>query len=174
MQTPETNYLTLTSRSLGFDTIKTNLLVIPANVLFILQLLFWNWFSEKFNQRSFHLDCQPGLGHSLDHRVGDAAPEIYSCELGPLRDLIVNCRLPVCSCYIRYLLENFRRECYVDPADEICKRKVAVTSRNSGSFRTRTMGSSLYNMAVQTSNIVSSHVSYQMSRISKPGSNRKT
>lgn len=52
-QTPETNYLTLTLRSLGFDTFRTNLLVIPANVLFICQLLFWTWFSERLNQRFF-------------------------------------------------------------------------------------------------------------------------
>lgn len=51
--TPSTSYLTLTLRSLGFDVFQTNLLVIPSSVLFILQLLFWTWFSEKFNQRFF-------------------------------------------------------------------------------------------------------------------------
>ncbi|KAL8788407.1 MAG: hypothetical protein Q9195_007286 [Heterodermia aff. obscurata] len=49
--TPETSYLSLTLRSLGFDVFQTNLLIIPSSVLFILQLLFWTWFSEKFNQR---------------------------------------------------------------------------------------------------------------------------
>ena len=51
--TPETSYLSLTIRSLGFDVFQTNLLIIPSSVLFILQLLFWTWFSEKFNQRFF-------------------------------------------------------------------------------------------------------------------------
>lgn len=51
--TPSTSYLTLTLRSLGFSVFETNLLVIPSSVLFILQLLFWTWFSEKFNQRFF-------------------------------------------------------------------------------------------------------------------------
>ena len=51
--TPETNYLSLTLRSIGFNVFETNLLVIPSSVLFILQLLFWTWFSEKFNQRFF-------------------------------------------------------------------------------------------------------------------------
>lgn len=50
-QTPETSYLTLTLRAIGFDTFETNLLVIPSSVLFILQLLFWTWLSEKWNQR---------------------------------------------------------------------------------------------------------------------------
>lgn len=50
-QTPETSYLTLTLKALGFSTFNTNLLTIPSSVLFILQLLFWTWLSEKINQR---------------------------------------------------------------------------------------------------------------------------
>jgi hypothetical protein len=38
-------------KSLGFDTFQTNLLTIPSSVLFILQLLFWTWLSERLNQR---------------------------------------------------------------------------------------------------------------------------
>jgi hypothetical protein len=38
-------------KSLGFNTFQTNLLTIPSSVLFILQLLFWTWLSEKLNQR---------------------------------------------------------------------------------------------------------------------------
>jgi len=48
---PMTAYLTLQLRSLGFDTFKTNLLTVPAFALFIIQLLFWTWFSEAINQR---------------------------------------------------------------------------------------------------------------------------
>jgi hypothetical protein len=36
--------------------------------------------------------------------------------------------------------------------------KVAITSRNAGSVRTRTVGSAIYNMCVQASNVISSNV----------------
>ena len=46
-----TAYLTLTLRNLGFDTFQTNLLTVPAYALFITQLIFWTWVSEKINNR---------------------------------------------------------------------------------------------------------------------------
>lgn len=49
--TPITAYLTLNLKSLGFDTFQTNLLTIPAYVLFLLQLLWWTWVSERVNNR---------------------------------------------------------------------------------------------------------------------------
>ena len=46
-----TAYLTLTLKSLKFNTFETNLLTVPAYVLFILQLVFWTWVSERINNR---------------------------------------------------------------------------------------------------------------------------
>lgn len=46
-----TAYLTLVLRSLDFNTFETNLLTVPAYVLFVLQLIFWTWLSEKINNR---------------------------------------------------------------------------------------------------------------------------
>ena len=46
-----TAYLTLVLRGLKFDTFETNLLTVPAYVLFITQLVFWTWLSEKINNR---------------------------------------------------------------------------------------------------------------------------
>lgn len=48
---PPEAYLTLKLKSLGFDTFETNLLTIPAYVLFLVQLIFWTWTSEKINNR---------------------------------------------------------------------------------------------------------------------------
>lgn len=49
--TPVTAYLTLNLKSLGFNTFETNLLTIPAYVLFLIQLLWWTWVSERWNNR---------------------------------------------------------------------------------------------------------------------------
>ncbi len=57
--TPVTAYLTLKLKALGFNVFETNLLTIPAYVLFLLQLLFWTWLSEKINSRFWIvLACQ--------------------------------------------------------------------------------------------------------------------
>ncbi|CAO2648385.1 Nn.00g076520.m01.CDS01 [Neocucurbitaria sp. VM-36] len=50
---PMQAYLTLQLRSVGFKTFETNLLTIPAYALFIAQLLFWTWLSERWNERFF-------------------------------------------------------------------------------------------------------------------------
>lgn len=47
---PITAYLTLQLKALNFNTFQTNLLTIPAYVLFIIQLLFWTWLSEKVRE----------------------------------------------------------------------------------------------------------------------------
>lgn len=50
-QTPIQNYLTLIIKGLGFSTFQTNLLSIPAYVLFLCQAIIWTWISEKWNNR---------------------------------------------------------------------------------------------------------------------------
>ncbi len=50
-QQPAQAYLTLILKSLNFDTFQTNLLTVPAYIIFILQLLFWTWLSERINNR---------------------------------------------------------------------------------------------------------------------------
>lgn len=155
-QTPETNYLTLTLRSLGFNTFQTNLLVIPAYVLFILQLLFWTWISEKYNQRFFI-----GLVSQLW-----AIPLIVALETLP--KIFPNAswsRYAISSLIVGYPYAHAMLGTLKTPEKLwgwlliYFLLSVAITSRNAGTVRTRTVGSSLYNMAVQTSNIISSQVS---------------
>jgi hypothetical protein len=53
--TPITAYITLNLKALGFNTFQTNLLTVPAYVLFLGQLIFWTWLSERLkgNTRFF-------------------------------------------------------------------------------------------------------------------------
>ncbi|KAK5050607.1 hypothetical protein LTR84_003889 [Exophiala bonariae] len=133
--TPPQAYITLTCKALGFDTFETNLLTIPAYVLFILQLLFWTWVSEKINQRVLlgvvnQFWCLPLL-----IALVTLPPTFHNSNWSKW----VISTLLVGYPYVHAIL-------------------VALTSRNSGTVRTRTVGSSLYNMAVQTSNIISSQI----------------
>jgi len=133
--TPPYAYITLTCKALGFNTFQTNLLTIPAYVLFILQLLFWTWVSERANQRLL-------LG--------------VISQLWALPLLVALVTLPPVfhgSNWAKWVLSTL-----LVGYPYVHAILVALTSRNSGSVRTRTVGSSLYNMAVQLSNIISSQI----------------
>jgi hypothetical protein len=133
---PATAYLTLNLKSLGFSTFHTNLLTIPAYVLFIINLLFWTWVSEKTNQRFItglisQIWCLPLL----------VALEVLPAGTSPWVKWAVSV-LIVGGPYVHAI-------------------NVAITSRNAGSVRTRTVASALYNMFVQASSVIGSNVSRQ-------------
>lgn len=133
--TPPQAYLALTCKALGFDTFQTNLLTIPAYTLFIIQLLFWTWYSERINQRFL---------------IGLIA-QIWTLPL-----LVALETLPPTfsnSNWVKWLLSTLIVGFPYNHAII-----VALTSRNSGSVETRTVASSLYNMSVQASNIFASQV----------------
>jgi hypothetical protein len=131
--TPPQNYLTLNLKAIGFGTFETNLLTIPAYVIFILQLLFWTWVSEKINQR-FLLGVIGQLW---------ALPLLITLEVIPASTSHwakwACATLLVGYPYIHAIL-------------------VAITSRNAGSVRTRTVASAMYNICVQASNIFSTQI----------------
>ncbi|KAL8781839.1 MAG: hypothetical protein Q9213_005841 [Squamulea squamosa] len=129
-----TAYLTLVLRGLKFDTFETNLLTVPAYTLFIIQLIFWTWFSEKINDRYLI---------------------ILMCQIYMFPILVALEVLPAGAAYAwsRYVL-NMLLVGYPYVHAII----VAMTSRNAGSVRTRTVGTALYNMSVQASNIISSNI----------------
>ncbi|TVY42563.1 putative transporter [Lachnellula subtilissima] len=133
--TPPMNYLTLTLKSLGFSTFNTNLLVIPSSVLFIIQLLFWTWLSEKVNQRFL-----VGLVSQIW-----VIPLLIALEVLPAK-------FPHAQ-WVRYAITSL-----IVGYPYVHAILVAITSRNAGTVRTRTVGSSLYNMAVQASNIISTQI----------------
>jgi hypothetical protein len=133
--TPPQAYITLTCKALGFDTFETNLLTIPAYTLFICQLLFWTWVSERWNTRLL-------LG--------------VICQFWCLPLLVALVTLPPHfhgSNWSKWVLSTM-----LVGYPYVHAILVALTSRNAGSVRTRTVGSSLYNMSVQASNIISSQI----------------
>jgi len=130
---PMTAYLTLQLRSVGFGTFETNLLTIPAYALFIVQLLFWTWFSEKINQRFL-----TGLVSQIWVLPILIALEVLASKIGPWTKWVL-ATLLVGNPYVHAIL-------------------VAITSRNAGTVRTRTVASALYNMFVQASSIVGSNI----------------
>ncbi|OJJ48204.1 hypothetical protein ASPZODRAFT_23860 [Penicilliopsis zonata CBS 506.65] len=131
--TPASNYITLELKDLGFATLTVNLLTIPSYVIFILNLLLFTWISERFHQRFL-------LG---------VISMIWCLAL-----LIALEVLPDdASAWTRWaILTLLIGMPYIHPVI------VAITSRNAGSVRTRTVASAMYNMCVQASTIVSSNI----------------
>jgi hypothetical protein len=132
--TPSTNYLTLQLRSLGFSTFQTNLLVIPAAVVAIITMISTTWIAERSNQRFL---------------VG-AAAELWYLILVIALEVLPERTMP----WARWAILTF-----LVGAPSIHPVLVALTSRNAGSVRTRTVASALYNMSVQLSSIASANVS---------------
>lgn len=138
--TPATTYITLNLKSLGFTTFETNLLTIPSYVIFIVNLLFWSWVSERFKQRFL-------LG---------VVSEVWCLVL-----LIALVALPDdASPWARWIINVL-----LIGAPYVHAVVVALTSRNAGSVRTRTVATALYNMTVQASNIIANNVRVSMFRV---------
>jgi predicted MFS family arabinose efflux permease len=127
-------YLTLVLKDAGYGTFTTNLLTIPAYCIFILNLLFWCFLSEKINERLL-------LATVSQFWV---MPLLIALETLPTT------RSPWATWILSVLIYAMP---YFHPVI------VAITSRNAGTVRTRTVASALYNMMVQTSNIYGANVS---------------
>ncbi|GAB7360722.1 hypothetical protein MBLNU230_g0599t1 [Neophaeotheca triangularis] len=122
-------YLTLQLRSAGFDTFETNLLTMPAYVIFIINLLACTWLSEKLNERFLLATVS----------------QIWVLPLVIALLVLPDSRDQWATWSVSMLL-------YAQPY--VHAILVAITSRNAGSVRTRTVATALYNMTVQTSNIL--------------------
>jgi hypothetical protein len=132
---PATNYLTLQLRSQGFTTFQTNLLVIPSAVVGIITIMAITWLAERTNQR---LLCGAAMG-------------VWNLILLIALEVLPQKSMPWPRWAILTLIVG---------GPSIHPVLVALTSRNAGSVRTRTVASALYNMTVQISSIVSANVSF--------------
>ncbi|KAF2719843.1 phthalate transporter [Polychaeton citri CBS 116435] len=130
---PITQYITLNLKAAGFTTFQVNLLTIPAYVIFIINLLVVTWISEKINERLLL-----------------ATVSQFWCL--PLL-IALECLSPKRSHWVTWVLSILLfSQPYVHAI------LVALTSRNAGTVRTRTVASALYNMCVQASSIIGSNI----------------
>ncbi|KAK7995589.1 hypothetical protein PG990_014362 [Apiospora arundinis] len=131
--TPITAYLTINLKTLGFDTFQTNLLTVPAYFLFLLQVIFWTWVSERINNRFICV-----LFTQIWFLPMCVALEVLPASASPWSWYTLSI-LMIGHPYTHAIL-------------------VALTSRNAGTVRTRTIGSAIYNMCVQAGNIIGSNI----------------
>lgn len=131
--TPAQNYLTLQLRSQGFTTFQTNLLTIPSAVVSIITMVVTTWAAERTKQRLLF-----GVG-----------VEIWCLVLLIALETLPERSMPWPRWAILTLLVG---------APSVHPVVVALTSRNAGSVRTRTVASALYNMSVQVSSIAGANV----------------
>jgi hypothetical protein len=141
--TPEANYLTLQLRSQGFTTFQTNLLTIPAAIVSITTMIATTWLAERTNQRLLF----------------GAAIEVWYLVL-----LIALQTLPEKSMpWPRFAILTL-----IVGGPSLHPVLVALTSRNAGSVRTRTVASALYNMSVQVSSIAAANVLHHLHSFYSP------
>ncbi|KAI9838987.1 MAG: hypothetical protein M1819_004195 [Sarea resinae] len=131
--TPITAYITLQLKAEGFGTFETNMLSIPSYVLFIINLLVFTWISEKLNERFLVGACSQIW----------ALPLLIALEVIPTNS----------SHWVKYALSTL-----LFAMPYVHAILVAITSRNAGTVRTRTVASAMYNMTVQASNVIGSQI----------------
>ncbi|KAK4160537.1 major facilitator superfamily domain-containing protein [Cladorrhinum sp. PSN259] len=130
---PIKTYLSFILRQLGFSVFNANLLIIPAEFLFAVNLIFITWVSKKLNERSIvssmsNLWMLPWF-IALVTFTKDTNPWVrYAVLTGILS-------YPYCHAIL-----------------------VGWNARNSNAVRTRAVSAALYNMTVQSGNIIATNI----------------
>jgi hypothetical protein len=130
---PPSTYLSYILRRLGFSVFQANLLAIPSQFLYAIQLLILTWLSSKFQERSIvsslsNIWIFPWLVALIAMPAG-SSPWI---QYGLLSGLL---SYPYCHAIL-----------------------VGWNAKNSNSVRTRAVSAAFYNMFVQSGNIISSNI----------------
>jgi hypothetical protein len=130
---PPGSYLSFILRSLGYSVFNANLLAIPSQFMFAVNLLILTWISERVKERS--------LISSIS-------------QLWMFPFLVALVTLPGnISAWIRYgLLSGLLSYPYCHAI------LVGWNARNSNTVRTRAVSAALYNMFVQSGNIIASNI----------------
>lgn len=130
---PPQNYLSFILREMGFSTFHANLLTIPSQFLFGINLLLISHLSERLNERALisslsNIWILPWLAALVALGSSASSWTRYTLLTGLLS-------YPYCHAIL-----------------------VSWNSRNSNSVRTRAVSAALYNMFVQTGNIIGVNV----------------
>ncbi|KAH7132385.1 major facilitator superfamily domain-containing protein [Dendryphion nanum] len=130
---PPTTYLSYILRKLGFSVFQANLLAIPSQFLFAIQLLVLTWFSEKVKERSI-------------------VSSLSNVWLFPWLVALVTLS-PKANPWIRYaLLTGLLSYPYCHAI------LVGWNAKNSNAVRTRAVSAALYNMFVQSGNMIATNI----------------
>ncbi|KAG7150933.1 putative transporter like protein [Verticillium longisporum] len=131
---PPKLYLTLTLRSLGFDTFQSNLLSIPYTIGHMIMMLGLTYIGEIFKELSFV------------SMIG----QVWALPLLIFLNIVNTDEINRWLLYFVIILLLM----YPNPHPI----QVGWNSRNSGSVRSRTVSAACYNMFVQGSGIISSNI----------------
>lgn len=130
---PPTTYLSYILRRLGFSVFQANLLAIPSQFLFAVQLLILTWFSEKVKERSI-------------------VSSLSNVWILPWLVALVTLS-PKANPWVRYaLLTGLLSYPYCHAI------LVGWNAKNSNAVRTRAVSAALYNMFVQSGNMIASNI----------------
>ncbi|KAI0902172.1 MFS general substrate transporter [Annulohypoxylon nitens] len=130
---PPSNYLSYILRKIGFSVFNANLLAIPSQFLFAVNLIIVTWISRRVNERSIissssNIWIFPWI-LALVLLPADASPWVrYALLTGLLS-------YPYCHAIL-----------------------VGWNAKNSNAVRTRAVSAALYNMFVQSGNIIASNI----------------
>ena len=132
--TPQTQYLTLSLKGLGFSTFQSNLLTIPYTVLHIGTMLLLTYVAEVWNELT--LTSMVGQVWALPFLV-----YFYVADTSQANKWLVFALTTLLLAY--------------PSAHPI---QVGWNSRNSNAVRLRTVSAACYNMAVQAGGVISSNI----------------
>lgn len=129
---PVSTYLSFILRQIGFSVFDANLLAIPGQFLFAVNLLIITWVSKKFNERS--------IVSSLSN-------------VWMLPWFIALVAVPDARPWVRYaLLTGIQSYPYCHAI------LVGWNAKNSNAVRTRAVSAAFYNIFVQSGNIIASNI----------------
>lgn len=130
---PPSTYLSFILRRIGFSVFQANLLAIPSQFLFAVNLLIISWVSERVKERAI-------------------ISSISNIWIFPWLVALVTLGANANN-WVRYaLLTGLLSYPYCHAI------LVSWNARNSNSVRTRAVSAALYNMCVQSGNIVASNI----------------